>query len=216
MYSVFTSDHGSVWERGKVRHIHFIFPLPLHCLFLLFFLLLFRIAPFTCRNEPYKTVPHIQSQLHTVVSYWYHSSWLAAPVAEGMEAYVSTFKQCVTTDLIHSGLPRSQAGLQALTERTKHITSYHNIHAYVQNQICPLLHLLNTTSMPPLHTYTRNVHLLNTTRPLKCTCQFHQMLVDHQLRVWGTGRRRWGRGGLHVGKGQYTGDNDVGEEVCTQ
>ena len=89
-----------------------------------------------------------------------------------MEAYVSTFKQCETTDLIHSGLPRSQAGLQALTERTKHITSYHNIHAYVQNQICPLLHLLNTTSchhctytlspppspqhyiMPPLHIYT--------------------------------------------------------------
>ena len=121
-----------------------------------------------------------------------------------MEAYVSTFKQCVTTDLIHSGLPQSQTGLQALTERTKHITSHHNIHAYVQNQICPLLHLLNTTSchhctytqeisisstlhhattahihkkspypqhyiIPPLHIYTRNLHLLNTTSCHHCT-----------------------------------------------
>ena len=78
-----------------------------------------------------------------------------------MEAYVSTFKQCVTTDLIHSGLPRSQAGLQALTERTKHITSYHNIHAYVQNQICPLLHLLNTTLCHHC-TYTQEISISST------------------------------------------------------
>ena len=78
-----------------------------------------------------------------------------------MEAYVSTFKQCVTTDLIHSGLPRSQAGLQALTERTKHITSYHNIHAYVQNQICSLLHLLNTTSCHHC-TYTQDISISST------------------------------------------------------
>ena len=78
-----------------------------------------------------------------------------------MEAYVSTFKQCETTDLIHSGLPRSQAGLQALMERTKHVTSYHNIHAYVQNQIYPLLHLLNTTSCHHC-TYTQEISISST------------------------------------------------------
>ena len=78
-----------------------------------------------------------------------------------MEAYVSTFKRCVTTDLIHSGLPRSQAGLQALMERTKHVTSYHNIHAYVQNQIYPLLHLLNTTSCHHC-TYTQEISISST------------------------------------------------------
>ena len=45
-----TSDHGSVWEGCKARSVHFIPPLPLHHFFL-FFLLLFRITPFTCRNK---------------------------------------------------------------------------------------------------------------------------------------------------------------------
>ena len=69
-----TSDHGSVWERGKVRHIHFISPLPLHRLFLLFFLLLFRVAPFTCSNKSYKSA-YSNTTTHSHFSqYWCHSS----------------------------------------------------------------------------------------------------------------------------------------------